>query len=193
MPAKRKITAILMLGCLALITSCTDATNLTAPQVNEPSQGLLGGTLGLLGLGPVHVLHRTTTLAQDEVVTKVISPWGGVIRLPEAGLTVYFPRGAVDHPTSITVDAPAGDLVGYYFGPEGLHFRRALTAVQDLSNTDAGLLQRILGTSLEAAYFKGTLKPTVDALEILNLNLLGLLHRADFHIQHFSGYVIATN
>jgi hypothetical protein len=192
MATKRRVVASLVLGCILVLASCSDEATVTAP-VPPPDRGLLDGTLGLLGGSSFQVLQRSHPLAQDESVTQVIGSAGGVIRLPDAGLTVYFPEDAVSTPTSITVDAPAGNLVGYHFAPHGLQFAHPLTAVQDMSKTDAGLLGQLLSGPLEAAYFVGDLDPTVNALQILHFNLLGLLGTGEFDIQHFSGYVIGTN
>ncbi len=189
----RRALASVVFGFAFLVSGCSDASNPTGPQAPEPAGNLLGGALSLLGHHEVEVLHRTHPLAHDEVATEVVGPRGGVIRLPEAGLTVRFPAYAVPVPTRITVVAPAGDLVGYEFGPHGLRFRRDVTVVQDLSKTDAGLLARIVGSNLTAAYFDGDLKPTVNALELLPLRLLEGLGVGVFRVAHFSGYVIATD
>lgn len=132
------------------------------------------------------VLERNSPLAQDEVVTRTIGVLGGIIRLPQAGLTVVVPPLALDSQTQITVTAPAGNLVGYHFAPHGLEFAVPLIVTQDLTNT---LFQGLTG--LRAVYFDGELAPSVDPLEELTLDLLGLL--GTFQVHHFSGYVIATN
>jgi hypothetical protein len=189
----RRAFGVIALGFAVLASGCSDASSPTEPQVVEPSEGLLDGVFSLLRGQEVQVLHRTTPLARDEVVSQVIGPWGGTIRLPQAGLTVRFPAYAVRTPTRITVTAPAGDLVGYHFAPHGLRFRRDVKVVQNLWKTDAGLLERLLGTRLSAAYFDGELEPTVNALEILPLRLLDGLGLGTFSVEHFSGYVIATD
>lgn len=178
----RPLMGAVALGTLLFFAGCTDSP--TAPS-SEPSYGLLSGLLDV-GDEQVTVLERSVPLAEDEVVTRTIGFLGGVIRLPEAGLTVAFPVGALREPTRITVTAPAGNLVGYHFEPHGLEFHRGVTVMQDLSLAD--LLD--LG-DLSAAYFEGELEPTVTALETLPLWLLRSL--GVFNIEHFSGYVIATN
>jgi hypothetical protein len=192
----RKFTAALLLGASFLITACSDLPTAPEPVVEEPSYGLLGDLLGALTGGgsntQVSVLERDRPLAEDEVASRVIGYYGGTIHLPEAGLTVTFPWGALRSSTRITVTAPAGNLVGYHFEPHGLRFRRDVTVVQDLRGTEADLLGLGLGVSLnlQAAYFEGELKPEVTALESITLWLLRIL--GVFKIDHFSGYVIAT-
>src|SRR5688572_6302221 len=79
----------------------------------------------------VDVLRRLTPLAEDVVVTRTIGLFGGVIHLPAAGFAVIVPPFAVSSPTTITVVAPAGDLVGYHFFPQGQVFRTPLVAMQN--------------------------------------------------------------
>lgn len=188
MPRVRMLPA-LFLGLSLFSVGCVDLPTAPEPATDEPQLGLIGDlTGGLLGghSGEVTVLRRTVPLAEDEVASEVIGPWGGVLQLPEAGLTVVVPRGALDRDTRITVTAPAGDLVGYHFAPHGLEFDRDLTITQNLLETE-GLGLR----GLSVAYFEGELEPTVTALERLPLWLLRLL--GTFTVEHFSGYVIATN
>lgn len=187
----RKAVGILAIGAVFAVSGCDTPTD-PQPASVEPELGLLGTVTGLLGSDqPVRVLERTERLAQDIRVTQTIGRSGGTIRIPEAGLTVIVPRRALHRDTEITVTAPAGDLVGYHFAPHGLRFARSVTIRQDLSKTEASLLTNLLG-GLKGAYFLGDLKPHVIALELLDLNLLDLL-LAQFRIDHFSGYVIATD
>jgi hypothetical protein len=166
-----------------VVASCGDGpvTPATPP---GPSESLLGSLLG----SNVKVAKRTTRLAQDEVASEVIGSSGGTIRLEKAGLKVEIPQGALSSSTRITVTAPAGDLVGYHFEPSGLQFKKSLTMTQSTKNTEIGLLR-----SPFAAYFKGDLLPEVRALEILDLNVLALLGIVTWKVDHFSGYVIATD
>ena len=185
MPRARKLSA-LFLGVALFVVGCADLPTAPQPDAVQPELGLLGGLLGD-GSDEVDVLRRTVPLAEDEVVSQVIGRWGGVIHLPKAGLTVTVPMGALERNTRITVTAPAGDLVGYHFAPHGLEFDRDVTITQNLLGTEGlGLL-----SGLSVAYFEGDLEPTVTALEELPIWLLRLL--GIFQIEHFSGYVIATN
>lgn len=183
----RAIAGVFVLGVTLLTAGCTD-TPMQSPVDTEPDFGLFssGGRPGpdLVG-SQASVLERPSPLAADEVVTRTIGRRGGIIRLPNAGLTVIVPRYALRAATEITVTAPAGDLYGYHFEPHGLEFRRSVTVLQDLpiSNLlDPG--------SLTAVYFNGDLEPEVTVLETLSLWLLRSL--GVFRIDHFSGYVIAT-
>jgi hypothetical protein len=181
----------ILISAAAFTLACGDSATSATP--------LGDSTIPSVGSGPrrsphgnqVAVAHRLSPLAEDEVVTHTIGPLGGAIHLPEAGLVVVVPPFAVSAPTTITVVAPAGDLVGYHFLPEGLVFRAPLLAAQNLLLTDApaALLQ---GSHPVAAYVRGDeFRPVMQALELLPLDVTGAL--GTFSIHHFSGYVIATN
>src|SRR5687768_12792454 len=91
---------LVLLGSLALGSCAESPTTPAAPA----SESLLGG---LLGGSTVDVVKRTTPLASDEVVSRTIGIQGGTIYLPQAGLVLLVPPGALASPTTITVTAPA--------------------------------------------------------------------------------------
>ena len=129
----RSLMGAAVVGVFLFFAGCTDAPTTPPVQVDEPDFGILGSIddaasslLDLTGQD-VAVLERSRPLDSDEVVSETIGYGGGIIRLPESGLTVFVPWGAVRAPTRITVTAPAGDLVGYHFEPHGLEFRRPVT------------------------------------------------------------------
>ena len=181
----------ILVSAVAFTLACGDAPT-APPSVGDSSSAAVGSGPRRSPEGSqVDVLHRLTPLGQDVVVTRTVGLLGGVIHLPGTGLVVVVPPFAVSVPTAITVIAPAGDLVGYHFLPEGLVFRAPLLAAQNLLLTDApaALLQ---GSHLLAAYVQGDeFSPVMQALELLPLDVAGAL--GTFSISHFSGYVIATD
>lgn len=171
--------------------ACSDAPTAPASPTPEASPGLLDGLLKRSD--EATVLKRTVPLAADDVVTKTIGPAGGLITLANAGLTLTIPPLALSVPTAITLLAPAGDLVGYHFEPHGLEFQLPVLALQDLTGTEAPRLGGLFGTGLKAVYFEGELAPLVEVLETIPV-LPALGGSAGiFVLDHFSGYVIATN
>jgi hypothetical protein len=182
-------SALILLGSLAA-GACADSPT---PPITAPSaQDSGSGSDGYYGSdGTVNVLRRTTPLATDEIVTQVVGRAGGTIVLPRAGLTLEIPADALRKNTAITVTAPAGDLVGYQFGPHGLRFRKPVIATQQLDDSQMKLLAE--SRYPVAAYFEGRLEPRVEAEELIYLNVWGPLNVACFDIDHFSGYVIATD
>ena len=85
-------------------------------------------------------LQRTTPLAAPITVSKVIGADGGTLSIPEAGVTVTVPRGALAQTTTITMTARAGSLVAYDFAPHGITFAKPLVFSQQLRGTNASLL-----------------------------------------------------
>lgn len=186
------------LATLALalaVAGCSDHT--TAPAaLSAPSAGsshdLLGGLLGTvtnaLGL-TVNVIQRKTPLAAPITVVKTIGWEGGSLSIPEAGVSVVVPAGALSSPTVITMTARAGSLVAYDFEPHGITFTKPLVFTQDLRGTNAGLL-----STLKLGYYSdpsllGTTTAVVTELISGVLNFLTGTFTAP--IKHFSGYVVS--
>jgi hypothetical protein len=85
------------------------------------------------------VVKRSSSLEADVSVTGTITPSGGVLALPEAGLLLYVPEGAVAEPVEITATALQGNRVVYDFQPHGLTFA-----------TPVYVAQLALGTELDS-------------------------------------------
>lgn len=141
----------------------------------------------------VDVLMRNTPLKSSIQRSATIGLLGGVISIPEAGLRVIVPSGAVLSRTTFTVNAPAGPAVAYEFGPHGARFLAPLVIEQDLRNTQAYGNLKILG-SLEAGYFTDLSSIGVTGLisEILPVLYDPITAKARFTVGHFSGYLLAS-
>jgi hypothetical protein len=103
-----------------------------------PSRNLLGAVGSLVTMSG---LQRTTPLAVPLTVVKSIGPEGGTLAIPQAGVTVTVPRGALAATTKITMTARAGTLVAYDFAPHGITFSEPLVFSQQLRATNATLLK----------------------------------------------------
>jgi hypothetical protein len=188
---------------LVLATACSSehATAPTAQQSVQPTAmpqagaqspdllGTIGSVLG--GLQLVTGLQRTTPLAAPITVTKTIGLYGGVLAIPQAGVTVVIPYGALTQPTTITMTARAGSLVAYDFAPHGITFARPLVFTQRLSGTNATLLSVPF---LKLAYYTdpsllGAVTGTVSELIGGVSSLLTWTFSAP--IKHFSGYMVS--
>jgi hypothetical protein len=144
-------------------------------------------------IGEGTTLLRAVPLANDLTVSRIIGPSGGELEIPEAGLRVVVPRGALTRSTTITATALAGDMVAYEFGPHGTRFTRPLVVVQQTASTDFGSLPA--GTLVQAGYFTGP-----DALDRATkkarlaevIPTLGISTGTDiaFFVWHFSGYTV---
>lgn len=193
---------VLALG-LAVATACSSehatapaaqpsSRSATVPQAGAQSPDLLGTVGSLLGgLQLVTGLQRTTPLAAPITVTKTIGLYGGVLAIPQAGVSVIIPYGALTQPTTITMTARAGSLVAYDFAPHGITFAKPLVFTQSLSGTNATLLSAPL---LRLAYYTdpsllGSVTGTVSELIGGVTNLLTWTFTAP--IKHFSGYMVS--
>lgn len=172
-----------------LLASCSTSDSPVAP---APSAVSSSPELLLKGIvtAPTAVtsLKRTTPLATSISASAYVGPLGGVITVPNTGLTVVIPALALSSRQLITITALAGSDVAYEFAPHGLKFPVPLVATQKLSNTDAGtgLLDPKL---LFVGYFTDATKDNIVS-ELLNVSVSA--GTAIFPIWHFSGYIVAS-
>ena len=179
----RLLSVFLLAGC------ARDAASPLEPRFapSKPSSALLG-------LLPVRGVTRAQPLAKDLSVSAVIGKKGGTISIPEAGLTLVVPAGAVTENTSFKATALAGKLVAYEFEPHGTTFAVPLKFTQDLRKTS--LLSALTAPLMNGAYFSdrnqlndNAARALVSELRPVVTNLLK--SQASFPIDHFSGYLIS--
>lgn len=184
------------LAAVAMLAACSADPNVTATtaplQPHSAVQALEVGPLPIGTLTAVHPLTRRSPLRSDVATSATIGVAGGVLRLPQVGLTITVPPGAVTAPTDFSVTALAGTEVAYEFEPHGTVFLRPLTAVQELRGTRHTLAQ----SALMAGYFADRSSLNVTGLGMLvSERIAGAvdLRRTTFTwpIQHFSGYIVA--
>jgi hypothetical protein len=161
------------------------------PPIVAPSADLLGSVTSTLGsLVSVDGLQRNTPLASPITVTKTIGSAGGTLAIPEAGVTVVVPQGALAAPTVITMTARAGSLIAYDFAPHGITFAKPLTFTQQLRGTNASILTAPL---LRLGYYKDASLLTNTGGLVSEL-LSGVVNLGSWtftsSIPHFSGYIV---
>lgn len=131
-------------------------------------------------------------------VSKTIDASGGTISMPETGLIISFPAGAVNAPITITVTAD-DKYVAYKMQPTGTKFLEDVTVTQLLNTTS--IFGRPLKGQLYAAYIaddNAKLSGKVQALEIepsttIFSPLDPLLPQAQvWIIRHFSRYMLSS-
>jgi hypothetical protein len=193
-PLRRLVS--LAVALVAVASCSTDQTTSPvapsrAPSVQAPSADLLGGVTGLVAsLVSVNGLQRTTPLAASITVTKTIGTAGGSFAIPEAGVTVVVPAGALTKPTVIKMTARAGALVAYDFEPHGITFAKPLVFSQSLRGTNASLLSVPF---LQLGYYKDASLLTKTGGLISEL-LGGVVNVLEWKftgtIPHFSGYMV---
>jgi hypothetical protein len=128
-------------------------------------------------------------------VSKTIDQSGGTISIPETGLTLSFPAGAVTGPLTITITSD-DKYVAYKMEPTGTRFLKDVTATQLLNTTS--IFGEPLRDQLYAAYIADDnvkLSGKVPALEIEPSTTIfsALLPQAHvWIIRHFSRYMLAS-
>lgn len=131
-------------------------------------------------------------------VSKTIDQSGGTISIPETGLTLSFPAGAVTAPITITITSD-DRYVAYRMEPTGTRFLKDVTATQQLNITSIFGLP--LRNQLYAAYIADDnikLSGKVPVLEIepgttIFSPVNPLLPQAHvWTIRHFSHYMLAS-
>lgn len=191
-PSIRALSSALALGASLAVAACNadHATATTGPVVRQ-SAAIDQPELAT-------VLKRTKPLPHDvsESVT-IKGNRGGELRLPEAGLKVVIPGGALpsSEPVKITVTAVAGDAVAYEFEPHGIVFSVPLSAKQNLDHTTWS--EHTGNDRLEAAYFSNGADLNVaggTALisDVFQTDVEATGKHLRWDIPHFSGYVIVT-
>jgi hypothetical protein len=187
-----------VLGLSLFVGACAvDAPSAPVAPDTQAANGLLGSTLGLVNglLSNVTALLRLTPL--NAPITRSVTvnnATGGVLLVPETGLEVIIPAGAL--PTSqmtITVKALAGRAVAYDFEPHGTQFVKPLQFRQSLGLTLYTLLP--IKPALSGGYFANTNQVNTttgrsNLNEVLNATVVGGTVR--FDIKHFSGYMVST-
>ena len=176
-----------------LIASCAPS-DLSAP--TTPVAGLLPVADALtLELKAVPWKHE---LDGPIAVSQTIDASGGTISIPQTGLTIEFPAGAVVSPVAITVTADE-KYVAYTMEPAGTEFRKAVRVTQLLDGTSVG--GSPLTTGLFAAYIADdgvNLSGVLPVLELEPSNtifalLSPLRPQAEvWTIRHFSRYILAS-
>jgi hypothetical protein len=131
-------------------------------------------------------------------VTKTIDASGGTISIPETGLTMSFPQGAVAAPIIITVTSDA-QYVAYKMEPAGTQFLKDVTVTQSLATTEVA--GQPLKNQISAAYIADdnvSLRGMVPVSEIMPSSTTfssGSPPIPLFHvwiIKHFSRYMLAS-
>ncbi|HEV7836507.1 MAG TPA: hypothetical protein VGO75_00450 [Gemmatimonadaceae bacterium] len=185
-----------------VLASCTDSavSSLTAPVTAAAQQS---GASGHGSQNDANALELRAAwwkknLKNEVRVSRKIDALGGIISIPETGLTIVFPAGAVAAPTTITITADR-KYVAYKMEPAGTTFLKDVIVTQLLVGTEFGL--RPLRTELFAAYIADDrlklsgkvpvleLEPTHTIFSLLN----PLIPEAQvWIIRHFSRYMLAS-
>ncbi len=212
----RLLRSFVTLAGAILIASCSDsvATNPTAPAPADVAASHNSGSDNHGSDSHGSVVGTATDAAGLELravwwkeeqkdlvrVSKTIDQAGGVISIPQTGLTIEFPAGALDRPLTITVTAD-DRYVAYKMEPSGTQFLKDVTVTQALTTTT--IFGSPLRNQLYAAYIADDnvdlsgsnvpvteIEPSKTIFSVLN----PLLPQAQvWIIRHFSRYMLASD
>ena len=177
------------------ISSC--ATDSGVPDVaGPPDLGLSGPAIDAAGR-QFDALWWNQNLSAVVQATKTIDQSGGVLTIPETGLTMEFPAGAVSGPLTITVTADQ-QYVAYKMDPAGTKFLKDVTVTQSLSNTK--LSGQPLQSQIYATYIADdsvSLSGRVPVIEIEPSKTVffpnsSVPQAQVWIIRHFSRYMLAS-
>jgi hypothetical protein len=199
-----RLTAILI-GTVLVLWACADGSDPVAPVTPRPvlrpaeyGARTFATPRELLALG------RFAPLNQNLVVSRTISPEGGIIVLREAGIALRFPAGAVATRTRITVTAHGGDHTAYTFEPHGLQFAVPVEVAQFFV-FPSGYTEDHVAQDLEGAYLPHGVAD-IDASGVASVSEVYPVSvrtfaadngrfvpaLATFRIGHFSGYTLIS-
>jgi hypothetical protein len=180
----------------ASAVACNDAT---APQTEMRRAGRAAAT-HTDAIAKGLIVKRTTTLVADEVVTTTVTPAGGWLYMPQAGLYLYFPQGAVSSDLVVTATAHAGSRVTYDFQPHGTVFATPVYIAQLLLNTE---LNTPRAKNRRPDVWGGYLSHGLEDVEVDGTGYFSEVFNAAyggkgsetyavFTTTHFSGYALAS-
>ena len=189
--------AILLASCSDSILQSPTAPSDVAASHSGPGGGQVTSAISDVTNLELRAVWWTKNQKGNVRVSKTIDPSGGVISLPETGLRMEFPAGAVDKPITITVSADE-KYVAYKMEPSGTQFLKDVTVTQSLGTTE--LSGRPLRDQLFAAYIaddRVKLSGKVPVLEIepsktIFSPITGLPEAHVWIIRHFSRYMLAS-
>jgi hypothetical protein len=180
--------------------SCSDSSTAPRPAATSELDRVVTTTAAHTYIARGEIVKRTGNLHEDITATAAITPDGGSLSLPEAGLVLVFPRGAVSQTVQVTATALKGKRLVYDFQPHGLVFNTPIDVAQQLRGTElnatraqkkrldvwAGYLSR--GTADILIDGSANFSETFDA----SYHGTGSETLAVFMTTHFSGYAMAS-
>lgn len=147
-----------------------------------------------------HIVRRADALDENTSVTGTITPEGGFLTIPEAGLLLYFPSGALSETTVVTATALEGDRVVYDFQPHGITFATPIYVAQLLASTELGKesskkkLSDVWAGYLDHGASDIRSDGSAQFSEVFDVFFQGTGRQALalFTTTHFSGYALAS-
>lgn len=173
-----------------------DAPNPAAPESRD-LRSITASVDDILGL-ELRAVSWKKQLDGPLTVSQTIDAAGGTISMPQTGLTIEFPAGAVTTPVTITVTADA-KYVAYKMDPAGTQFLKDVRVTQALNTTSVYGIPLL--SQLYAAYIADDNASLNGILPVLELEpsttifslLSPLFPQVEvWSIRHFSRYILAS-
>lgn len=139
-------------------------------------------------------ITRYAPLPNELTATATIGSEGGSFSIPEAGLTVTVPAGAVAEPVVFSATAHTGKIIAYDFQPAG-RFGVPIEVSQDLDSTswhDQADPSDVFGGYFTSENALDDEQGEAEVSEVPPSAVDIEKCRVTFAVAHFSGYVIAT-
>lgn len=199
MPRSTFVRSLVLAICVLAAAAC--AADVAAPPAElapGPFGTITGSATDAAGM-QFHALWWQEDLQKPVSVSKTITASGGTITIPETGLTISFPAGAVSAPLTVTISA---DLryVAYKMEPSGTQFLKDVTVTQLFDATQ--LSGTPLRSPIYAAYIADdslSLSGSIPAIEIepsktiFSATAPTVPEAQVWIIRHFSRYMLASD
>jgi len=197
MKNQKLVVALLALAIGAVAAACADTTVAPlGPQADAVTLSRAVKPTPSATKTQVTGLRWKTPLDSDVVTSAVIDAAGGQVAVPQLGVRLTVPAGAVQAPTTFQVRALAGNVVAFHFEPSGTQFQVPLLLSQDQRFVDRSTVPNAVVTPFQLGYFASDsdvnrqdgsalvseLRPSIA------LNIGGDLL---FPVWHFSGYIVS--
>jgi len=190
----RTLRRFSLLASVVLFAACSsESTSLpSAPNVafsRAPVKSPLSATTAALTL--TTGAQRTSALPSSLTVMQAIGIAGGTLSIPQAGVTITVPAGALAATTLISMTARAGTVIAYDFAPHGTRFAKPIVFTQTLAGTN---VPAALAPLLTLGYYADETDLTTFGGSVSEF-IAGLSNLANgsftSSISHFSGYMVA--
>ena len=205
---KKTLHKAALLGVALVAAACGDGFETASSPMDAPKPQLQTAFFSEAPAPGMTVMRRTVDLEKELSVTRMFGyKDSGWLSIPDAGIHVYVPQGAVMSwsRVAITMTAIAGDAVAFEFSPHGITFAKALRVRADVEDTEAeylaykhlpnGRLDNMIGVYYE-------MNADGQAVPIEKFPMYWNDMRYDhgpgdddgvieFYTNHFSGYAIA--
>lgn len=142
---------------------------------------------------------NSSRVLEELTVSGIIGPDGGSLAIPRSDFVLYFPQGAVESPTRITIISKESPWVTYDMQPHGLVFAKPIYALQGIARTTAyetptafGVFGAYLAPGKEAISPDNTATAAETTLSFVFKDRNGVPLWSMWVLTHFSRYILAS-